>query len=73
MSYRPEVIADSTGTWSSNGLRFATEAEAKAYVKDLEWRWTSVRDTRIVESSDPVSHVWISGPVGCVRPVGEQL
>lgn len=62
-SWSPEVIADSTGTWSSNGLRFATEEEAKDYVKDLEWRWTSVRDTRVVESSDPVSHAWADGRV----------
>ena len=57
-SFKTEVIADSTGTWAGNGLRFATEAEAQDYVKDLEWRWTSVRDTRVVPSDDAVSHVW---------------
>ena len=58
MSWLPEVIADSSGKWSGNALRFASESEARAYVKDLEWRWTSVRDTRVVESGDPVSHRW---------------
>lgn len=58
MSWSPEVVADSSGKWSGNALRFASESEARAYVKDLEWRWTSVRDTRVVESDDPVSHRW---------------
>ena len=40
MSYKAEVIADSTGTFVGNGLRFATEAEAQAYVADLMMRWT---------------------------------
>jgi hypothetical protein len=60
------VIADSTGKWSSNALRFATELEARAYVIDLEWRWTSVRDTRVVESDDPVSHRWHDNKVETV-------
>jgi hypothetical protein len=57
-SFKPEVQADSTGTWAGNGLRFATEQEAQDYVKDLMWRWASVRDTRVVPSDDAVSHVW---------------
>lgn len=61
MSYKPEVRADSSGIWSSNALRFATRDEATAYVKDLKWRWTSVRDTRVVEVDDPVSHAWVDG------------
>jgi len=56
MSYIPEVIADSTGKWIGNALRFATKAEAEAYVQDLMWRWTAVRDTRVVESADPVNY-----------------
>jgi hypothetical protein len=54
-SYAAQVIADSTGEWVGNGLRFATKAEADAYVLDLQWRWTAVRDTRVVESQDPVN------------------
>jgi hypothetical protein len=61
MSFRPEVVADSSGTFVPNGLRFATEAEAQAYVKDLMWRWTAVRDTRVVECTDPVSYRWENG------------
>ena len=44
--------ADSTGKWSGNGLRFATKAEAEAYARDLEWRWTSVRRWRVVKVGD---------------------
>jgi hypothetical protein len=43
MSFKPEVIADSTGQWCGNALRFATREEAEANVKDLERRWILVR------------------------------
>ena len=58
MSYKPELIADSSGKWGSNALRFATREEAVAYVHDLGLRWTSVREERVVESEDPVTHRW---------------
>jgi hypothetical protein len=63
MSWKPEVIADSSGKWSSNLLRFATEAEAAAYVRDLEYRWTAVLDTRVVEVDDPITAEWEAGHV----------
>lgn len=56
MSYKSEVIADDSGKWAGNGLRFETEAEAQAYVADLARRWTLVRETRVVESDDPVTN-----------------
>jgi hypothetical protein len=55
MSYAPEVIADNSGKWAGNALRFATMEEAERWVKDLAWRWTLVSDTRVVMSSDPVN------------------
>ena len=54
-SWAPEVIADSSGVWAGNGLRFATKEAAEAWVLDLSMRWTLVRETRVVESSDPVN------------------
>ena len=56
MSYKAEVIADSSGEFYGNALRFATREEAQAYVADLYSRWTAVRETRVVESSDTVNH-----------------
>jgi hypothetical protein len=53
MCFKPEVIADSSGKWTGNALRFETEQEAKTYVDDLMMRWTLVRDTRIVTSEEP--------------------
>lgn len=50
-----EVIADSSGEWCGNGLRFDTEAEAEAYVLDLSMRWTLVRDTRVRLETDGAS------------------
>ena len=55
-SWKAEVVADSSGEFCGNGLRFATKREAEVYVDDLMMRWTAVRDTRVVESDDPVTH-----------------
>jgi len=55
MSFKSEVIADNSGTWSSNALRFETEKEAELYVGDLIMRWTLVRETRVVVCQDPVT------------------
>lgn len=61
MSFKAEVIADSSGQWTGNMLRFATREEAEAYVRDLAIRWTSVIATRVVESNDPVNYAWRNG------------
>jgi hypothetical protein len=61
MSWKPEVIADNTGKWCGNALCFATKAEAEAYVTELAYRWSSVRNHRVVESEDLVSYVWRNG------------
>lgn len=56
MSWKPEVIADNSGKWVGNALAFATEEEAKLWVADLSMRWTLVRETRVVESTEPVNY-----------------
>ena len=62
MSWKPEVRTAGGGDkWSTNSLVFATEQEAKDYVRDLEWRWTAVTDTRAVEVDEPVTHAWVDG------------
>jgi hypothetical protein len=61
MAWKPEVIADDTGNWYGNGLRFATKEEAEANVFDLMMRWTEVRDTRVVECNDRVNYRWVPG------------
>jgi len=60
-SYKAEVIADSSGKWVGNQLRFATSDEAAGYVRDLMMRWTSVTETRVVPSNEPVSYAWLDG------------
>lgn len=60
-SFAPEVIADSSGEWVGNALRFATEAEAASYVSNLSGRWMAVRETRVVPSPDPVNYVYANG------------
>lgn len=49
--YRVEVIADSTGKWCGNGLEFATKEEAEEYALDLAFRWSSVREWRVVDGT----------------------
>ena len=63
MSFAPQVIADNSGKFCGNSLRFATREEAEANVKDLESHWMLVRETRVVESEDPVNYAWVDGKV----------
>lgn len=56
MSYKTEVIADWSGEWVPNALRFPTKEMAEKYGSDLSMRWTAVREWRVVESEDPVMY-----------------
>ena len=51
MPFKVEVQTDATGKWYSNGLEFATEAEAETYGHDLSARWMLVQRFRIVEAT----------------------
>ena len=68
MSFKPEVIADGSGKWCGNALRFATRQEAEANVQDLMMRWFAVRETRVVESDDPVNYRYVDGRLVGVVP-----
>jgi hypothetical protein len=57
-SWRPMVIADGSGTWAGNALRFATKEEAEANVRDLSWRWMLVRETKVEPSTDEANYQW---------------
>jgi hypothetical protein len=59
-SWKAEVLADSSGHYASNALRFATQAEAGSYAIDLFHRWSAVKSWRTVPSSDPVTYAWIA-------------
>jgi hypothetical protein len=58
MSFKPEVMADSSGKFYDNGCSFPTREEAEGYVKDLFSRWTAVREFRVVESDEPANYKW---------------
>ena len=66
-SWKPEVIADDSGVWYGNALRFATRAEAEENAAALGRRWMLVRDTRAVESDDPVNYAWVDGALVAVK------
>jgi hypothetical protein len=57
MSWKVEVIIDDSGEWEGDAFRFATEQEALAYARDLEFRCSAVRDKRITKSLDPVNQL----------------
>jgi len=59
-SWKPEVQTDDTGKWYGNGLRFATEQEAKDSAHDLMMRWMAVNDTRAEPSDDPPNYSYIN-------------
>jgi hypothetical protein len=79
MSFKPEVIADSSGKFCGNALRFATREEAEANVQDLMMRWFAVRETRVVESYDPGNYRWEEGKLveiateKAVKPVDDRI
>jgi len=56
MSWKVEVIVDDSGEWEGDPLRFETKHEAVAYARDLEFRWSAVRDKRIMTSEDPINY-----------------
>ena len=68
MSFKPEVIADTSGKWCGNALRFATREEAEANVQALIIRWFAVRETRVVESDDPVNYRYVHGRLESLVP-----
>lgn len=67
MSWKPEVVVDNSGKWYGNALCFATREEAEANVRDLACRWILVRDTRAVESNDPVNYRYVDGALVVVE------
>lgn len=44
-----EVIADNTGKWVGNSLRFDTLAQAEEHARDLASRWMLVRQWHVVD------------------------
>lgn len=60
-SYAAEVIADNSGKWVANQLRFATKSEAEMYGLNLFSRWLAVRERRAVGSADPINARWKDG------------
>ena len=61
MSFQVEVIADNSGQWEANALRFETQVEADLYGRDLMWRWLAVKEMRIVSCDDRVTAKWEDG------------
>ncbi len=67
MSWKVEVVVDDSGEWEGDSLRFATEQEALAYARELEFCCSAIRDKRIVKSADPVNHCWSAHAVRTIN------
>jgi hypothetical protein len=50
--FKVEVIADASGEWASNQMRFDTEEQAFAYGENLADRWMAVRKWRVVPAAE---------------------
>ena len=61
MSWKVEVIADDSGQWCGNAVRFETREEARFAAEDLALRWILVRDYRETESDDPANYAIVEG------------
>ena len=67
MSWKAEVIADSSGKWCGNALVFHTWLEAKEYAGDLASRWFAVRETRVVQTQESVNYIFVDGKLVSVE------
>lgn len=47
MIYRVEVLADDSGCWVGNGMRFDTVDEAEQYARGLQYHWSAVREWKV--------------------------
>ena len=72
-SWKAEVIADASGKWCGNALRFKTKKEALTYADDLYLRWTAVRARRAKRCKDPVTHRWDDSAWHAVPVLGEEV
>lgn len=50
--WKVDVIADNSGQWTANGLRFADQGDAELYGELLAKRWTLVREWRVTPSDE---------------------
>ena len=53
-----KVLADSSGVFVGNGLKFDTKENAEAYARDLFGRWTAVREWKVLEQVETPSMVF---------------
>ncbi len=64
-SFKPEFLVG--GTWSANGMAFATETEALAWANYKMSRWYVPEACRAVPATAAVNYAWTaSGAVAVV-------
>lgn len=66
MSFQYVIKVYGEEPYYPNGVRFATEGEAKKAGANKLWNWTMAEDFKVVQSEDPVNYRWVDG-VGLER------
>ena len=60
-SFIGQVKTPGDTDWVGNGLRFGTREQAEAYVSDLAWKWSAVRETKVAQSEKEPNYVFLDG------------
>lgn len=58
MSFKPALLGHNETRWSTNGLTFATEEEAKSSAWNTFFNCTHFDEHKAVESDEPVTHIY---------------
>ncbi len=60
-SFKVGCKTTETEPWAYNALRFATEAEAELYGRDLYSRWLALREWEVHHSDDEPNYQIVDG------------
>ena len=60
-AFKPAVKTEGDKEFVTNGMAFATPAEAMLSARNLEARWMAVLDISVLESDEPVNYKYVDG------------
>lgn len=67
VSYKPQFKVFGDPKFYSNGIAFATHAEAEENAREKYNSWTSAEEYRVVESDEPVNYAMVEGQLTPVK------
>lgn len=60
-SFKVEVMADASNTWTDNAVRLPSETEAQDYGRHLKETWQDVYQWRVLPSDEPANATFSKG------------